>query len=142
MDDNTIIAKIVDILKNASPTIGLKDVLNTHPNQGDLTQYPIATVTPDSWQDAYVTLRDTKRVLTVAIRIYNKLEGDDTDDDVQLKVRELRDKVLNIVEKNITLDNIIDWTSPTQGKYLFAKTASDVYIAEIMMQVQYRFNRS
>ncbi len=138
MTDNDIIDKIVDILTDASPSLGLQAIYNTE--KKDLSKYPCATVTPSEWVDKYLDLRDTRRYGSFVIRIYGNLE--ENDEETQIKVRNLKDAVIDVLEKNITLDGDIDWTEPTRGKYLFAKRAGDVYICEITLMINHRFNRT
>ena len=116
----------------------LKDVYAGFPDSG-LLVYPCAVILPQGRQHSFLDTRDTRREYNITIRIYGNMEN--TGVNTQQVVWDITDKVTNVLEKNITLDGIVDWIKPTSDKFYWDKTNSKIYFNEIQVTANVRFNR-
>ncbi len=136
MDYNTLITKLKGTLE--SQVTELKAVYDGFPD-GNLSVYPCATIYPLGKDNNFLDLRDIRRSVTVVIRIYVNLE--DTENESQKVLRDIVDKVENVIEKNITLDNTVDWIRPMQDRFSFSNQNAKIYYNDITCIAEMRFNR-
>ena len=104
----------------------------------ELLKYPCATITSSGHRNEFNDLAANRRVFTFIIRIYNRT---DSASDAETIMRTVADRVISVVEGNITLNGSCDWASPTEGKWGFAEREVPVRICEITVEAVKRVNR-
>jgi len=139
MTYNTLIEKIKNvIISNVSE---IQSSYDYYPES--LTSFPCLVVVPIGHEDSFYTLSHSgfnTRQYSISIRIIGDLEN--TEINTQKKIRELTDKVIDVLEKNPTLDNTIDWCYPTKARYGFEGQPAKYYYSEITLNVKFRFQRA
>lgn len=137
MTYNELINVVKTILEEGDA--GLQVVYPTLPET--LEVYPCCTISPVGHSNSFASLRDNERLYTLSIKIFANLQ--DITEDTQLKLREITDNVVNVLEKqaNLNLDGVVDWSNPSQAKFEFLNTPGRIYMSEITFQVHGRFNR-
>ena len=132
-----LITKLAAII--TAGVMDLKAVYTSYPN-GPLSVFPCAIVMPSGRTSEFLSTRDTRRKVTIFIRIYGSL--DNTEVNTQIKIRDVADKVTNVLEKNITLDSTIEWSQPISDKFAFDSKTNNLYYNEITYVANVRFNRA
>ena len=139
MTYNTLIEKIKNvIISNVSE---IQSSYDYYPES--LASFPCLVVVPIGHEDSFYTLSHSgfnTRQYSISIRIIGDLEN--TEINTQKKIRELTDKVIDVLEKNPTLDNTIDWCYPTKARYGFEGQPAKYYYSEITLNVKFRFQRA
>lgn len=138
MTYNDLINKIKNIITAGVPE--LKSYYDYSPDE--ITAFPSAIIIPQGHEDTFHTLSLTGqniRNYNFIIRIIGNLEN--TEINTQKTIRDITDKVINVLEKNPTLDQTIDWCYPTKARFGFEGQPARYYYSEIILQVRFRFYR-
>lgn len=139
MTYNELITKTKNIILAGVPEI--KSSYDYSPEE--ITAFPSMIVIPQGHEDSFYTLSSAGqniRNYNLIIRIIGNLEN--TEINTQKTIRDITDKVINVLEKNPTLDNTIDWCYPTKARFGFEGQPARYYYAEITLQVKFRFSRA
>lgn len=141
LEEKAVITAIKTILESikVDDVAVIKEVFDHIPNQ--YTKYPSAYITPRSWQEDYIDLRDTGNTAIFRIGLIYTLDPDP--EDAQIKLRETVALVRTEFAKqeNIKIGNTVDWSQLTSGRYDFDTKDLKVAICEIDLSVRKRYSR-
>jgi hypothetical protein len=138
MTYNSLIEKIKNIIVAGVPDI--QSSYDYYPES--LSSFPALVVGAIGHEDSFYTLSSSgfnTRQYSISIRIIGDLES--TEINTQKKIREITDKVIDVLEKNPTLDNTVDWCYPTKARFGFQGEPAKYYYSEITLTVKFRFQR-
>lgn len=117
----------------------LQAIYDKYPDNGP-TVYPCAIIMPTGRANEWKDMRDIRRKYTLSIRIYVNLEN--TEVNSQVVLRDVVDKVSNVLEKNITLDGTVDFAMPINDRFDFDPQNAKIYFNQITYTVNSSFNRT
>lgn len=139
MTYNELATKIKSII-----TLGVPEIKSSYDySPEEITAFPSLIVIPQGHEDSFFTLSSRGqniRNYNFIIRIVGNIEN--TEINSQKTIRDITDKVINVLEKNPTLDNTIDWCYPTKARFGFEGQPARYYYSEITLQVRFRFSRA
>lgn len=140
MKYNEIGTAIKTLLDAQEVTTGLQVTYTTLP--AEMTTYPCAVIFPISHTGGARDMRDNVRTYTFMIRVYGNLEGSD-ESNVQTMVRDIVDRVINILEKqtNLSLSGTCDYATVPSNTFRFESSPSRLYLGEITYEMRVRYNR-
>jgi hypothetical protein len=136
---NDLILKIKNIITSNVPEI--KSSYDYAPEE--IAAFPAIIVIPQGHENNFHTLGfngQNVRNYNFSIRIIGNLEN--TEINTQKSIRSLTDKIADVLEKNPTLDNTVDWSYPTKARFGFEGQPARYYYAEITLQARFRFFRA
>jgi hypothetical protein len=139
MTYNDLITKVKEII-----TTGVSEIQTSYDySPAEISAFPCLVVIPIGHEDSFLTLSpagSNVRQYTLTIRIIGNME--DTEVNTQKTIRAITDKVINVLEKNPTLDGTIDWCYPTKARFAFEGQPAKYYFADITLTVKFRFSRT
>lgn len=135
IDESLIIDQIYTLVNQ------IDDIQVVHKLIPETTEYPCVIISPVSWNDEHIDLRDTLYTMTFKISIYVNLK--DNFANGQTLIRTLSKRVRETLSKqeNIKLNNTIDYSKVTSGQYSFESKESPIVRCDIDYVVNKRFNR-
>lgn len=137
MGYNDLITKVAEVLTAGVPE--LKAVYGSYPESGP-SKYPCAIIMPSNRSNTFKDLRDIRRQYTLSIRLIVNLE--ESEGNSQTVLRDIVDKVSNVLEKNITLDGTVDFAQPVNDRFDFDPQNAKIYFNQITYTVNTSFNRT
>lgn len=135
MKTNSIINKIKTLIETNIPEA--KAVYDVE--VAELEKFPCVTIVPVSWENAEADLKGIRRRETFNLTVYGSLE--ETPSETQQVVRDLVDKICNLLESNITLDGEVEWGQPLAGRFDFIRRGVKIYFGQINYTVIYHYSR-
>lgn len=136
---NDLITKIKNII-----ITGVSEIRSSYDYAPEeINAFPSVIIIPQGHENSFYTLGfngQNIRNYNFSIRIIGNLEN--TEINTQKMIRLLTDKVIDVLEKNPTLDNSVDWSYPTKARFGFEGQPAKYYYAEITLQIRFRFFRT
>lgn len=136
IDENAVIGAIAALLDD------ITDVAEVHegiPNSP--AEFPYISIRPSSWTETFADLRDTEIEESFIVSVYQNL--DNTTLSAQTLIRSIVHQIHEILgeQSNITLGNLIDYSSLTSGTYQFDQKNASLYYCDIEYKAKKKFNR-
>jgi hypothetical protein len=134
---NDICTAIVSLLGGISD---IKSVYNGQPNE--VSDYPTAFVYPNTEADAYLDLRDIKRLSSVSIRIVGQLDNTNYIA-IQSQIRQICTEVVEMLwsTANLTLGGKVSFPTEISTSFDGNSSANSFYRATIVYKATKRFTR-
>lgn len=124
-------------LKTLMQTISEINVVYDY-EEKQLNKFPAATITSSSHQNAFNDLGGNRRNYSHVIRLYVRAEDEAAAERV---MRIIVDRVIAVIESNISLGGSCDYATPTEGRWAYEYREFPVRICEITVDAHKRVLR-
>lgn len=103
-----------------------------------LNKFPSATVTALTHKNVFEDLAANKRTYQHKITLYYRT---DVAQDAESVLQKTADSVITAIEADVTLGGVVDYSEPSDGKWMYQQREVPVRLVEITVSSIQRVNR-